>query len=40
MPKLLKTLFDKYIEKGGKVLIKTKAKQLLVNKKGVVDGNG
>lgn len=29
MPKLLKTLFDKYIEKGGKVLFKTKAKQLL-----------
>ena len=38
MPKLLKTLFDKYIEKGGKVLFKTKAKQLLVNKKGAVDG--
>ena len=38
MPKLLKTLFDKYIEKGGKVLFKTKAKQLLVNKHGAVDG--
>lgn len=38
MSKLLKTLFDKYIEKGGKVLFKTKAKQLLVNKKGAVDG--
>lgn len=34
----MKTLFDKYIEKGGKVLFKTKAKQLLVNKKGAVDG--
>lgn len=38
MPTLLKTLFDKYIEKGGKVLFKTKAKQLLVNGKGAVDG--
>ena len=38
MPKLLKTLFGKYIEKGGKVLFKTKAKQFLVNKKGAVDG--
>ncbi|WP_370830681.1 hypothetical protein [Parasutterella sp.] len=38
IPKLLKPLFDKYIEKGGKVLFKTKAKQLLVNKYGAVNG--
>lgn len=38
MPTTLETLFDKYIEKGGKALFKTKAKRLLVNGKGAVDG--